>query len=271
MAVVLTPSAEHLDLPGDTLAPHPQNDIRQFPDGEAYVQLPDVEKYDEATVVHSGMPDPNTGLQYLFGVLDLLKQHDVPTTVCFTYMPYGMQDAAFFDGNANRARSLLEVLTEYYDVDTVYTVDAHFAHRDWISAYPIENLHVFPEIDNYVAMNDYVVVGPDQGAVDRFGIPGFNKKRNGVSTVDVSGDLDVEGKNVVVFDDIIETGSTMVTTHNVLKNQGADRVVAAAAHGVLNGGVERVRTTYDQLYLANTIDTPHVNVSLEPVLRDKVF
>ena len=66
MDVLLTPSAEHLDLDGHRLAHHPSNDRRQFPDGEVYVQLPDVES-DQVALVHAGQPHPNRGLAYLYG------------------------------------------------------------------------------------------------------------------------------------------------------------------------------------------------------------
>lgn len=268
MDYITTPTAEHLDLDADTLNPHPQNDTRIFPDGEVYVQLSSIDEMDEVVVVHSGQPHPNRGLIELYGVLDLLQEHDVPADVCFTYMPYGMQDDTFYDGTLNYSRAIIQTLVDYYDVGTVYTVDAHFSERDWIDAFPVENVHAFPLIQDRVAMDDYVVVGPDLGAVKRFGIAGFEKERTGAYDVSLSGDLDVDGKNVLVFDDIIETGGTMAAAYETLQEQGAERVEAAAVHGVLDDGVERVGVTYDALHLTNTIKSPYSTIDIEPLLEE---
>jgi phosphoribosylpyrophosphate synthetase len=76
MAVIQTPTAEHLELEGRTLKRHPRNDSLRFPDGEVYVQLEEVAELDEATVVHAGAPEPNAGMVQLYGLLKLLKQED---------------------------------------------------------------------------------------------------------------------------------------------------------------------------------------------------
>ncbi|MDY6778044.1 MAG: hypothetical protein SVU32_05220, partial [Candidatus Nanohaloarchaea archaeon] len=206
MLTIVTPSAEHLDLEAETLVRHPDNDVRAFPDGEVYIQLDDVEELDEALVVHAGMPEPNRGLSYLTGLLDLLAGHDVRTEVFFSYMPYGMQDEVFFDGSLNYARALLRRLTGYYGVQQVHVVDAHFCHRPWTEEFPFQCVHAFPLLAEDIDMEPCTVLGPDRGAEKRFGIESFSKQRENSYTVSIEGDGDVEGKNVLVFDDIIETG-----------------------------------------------------------------
>ncbi len=269
MTAVLTPPAAHLDLEAVELAPHPNNDTLQFPDGEVYVQL-DLDGVEQATVVHSGAPDPNTGVMYLYGVLERLREEDIPADVAFTYMPYGMQDAAFFPGTLNQAKAILRKLTGYYTVQDVYAVDPHFAHRDWVAALPFHILHAFPLIDEAVDMGDYTVVGPDLGAVERFGIQGFRKERKSAEEVELSGDIDIDGENVLVFDDIIETGGTMAAAYEKLADAGAERIEAAAVHGVLQEGVDRVAAQYDALHLANTVDREQATVSIEPLLRQEL-
>jgi ribose-phosphate pyrophosphokinase len=269
MDVVVTPPAEHLDMDADRLDPHPDDGRREFPDGEAIVRLEDVDSYEEVMLVHAGMPTPDSGLSYLLGALDLLKQHDVRTELFFTYMPFGMQDEAFHDGTLNRARALLDLLEGYYGLEQVHAVDPHFAHRDWVDEYAFEAVHTFPLFDDVIDMDEYVVVGPDLGAVKRFGIEGFTKHRVNSFTVDIGGDAgDLEGKDVVVFDDVIETGGTMVEAYETVKDEGADRVEAAAVHGVLEDGIERVRDTFDGTYLSNSIGGHGFEVAVEPLVRE---
>ncbi|MDY6774011.1 MAG: hypothetical protein SVS85_02325, partial [Candidatus Nanohaloarchaea archaeon] len=106
---------------------------------------------------------------YLYGILERLREEGISTEVLFTYFPYGMQDEEFFEGTLNRARSILRKLEDYYSVESIRAVDAHFPHRDWTSEFAFRNLSSFPLIREEVGMEDYMVVGPDLGAVNRFG------------------------------------------------------------------------------------------------------
>lgn len=267
MTVLVTPWADHLALDAATFDQHPDNDAFVFPGGEVYVQLADVASMEQATVVHSGWK-PNAGLQFLYGALDLLRAHDVETTVLFTYMPYSRQDAAFYERAVNQAQAVLRKLAAYYGVEQVIGIDAHFAHRAWVDDSPFMNVHVFEQVQQAVDMEDYVVIGPDAGAADRFGITGLAKERQNAYDVAVSGDVDVAGRNVLLFDDIIATGETMVSAYNSLKEQGAATVAAAAVHGVMADGVDRVNRTFDDLFLTNTIPRDAANVRIEPVIRE---
>ncbi|MDY6777225.1 MAG: phosphoribosyltransferase family protein, partial [Candidatus Nanohaloarchaea archaeon] len=87
-------------------------------------------------------------------------------------------------------------------------------------------------------------------------------------TVSIEGESDVEGKNVLVFDDIIETGGTMVEMFETLQEQGAERIEAAAVHGVLDDGVERVASTYDDLHLTNSIANEAATTGIEPLVKE---
>lgn len=284
MTTFLTPWTEHLDIDGNTFTPHPENGIILFPDNEVYVQLEEVEQLEQATIIHSGW-EPNAGTMFLYGALDLLRQHDIPTTVVFTYFPYSRQDDSFHPGTVNYARSILDKLDAYYNVDTILGVDTHFSHRDWTDQYPYSTLNTFPLIQQAVDMEDYVVVGPDAGAVERFSISGnadratadsdasfnisgFEKERNSTYDVNLSGEVDVAGRNVLVFDDILATGGTMVSAYERLKEQGAETVAAATVHGVMESGVNRVQETFDRFYLTNTIPNEEENVFIEPVIEE---
>ncbi|QLG61861.1 ribose-phosphate diphosphokinase [Halorarum salinum] len=271
MDLVVTPSAEHLDVDAHRLAPHPRDGSRTFPDDEVYVQLAGLDSLDDVVLIHAGQPRPNRGLAYLHGTLELLVENDCSVTLAFSYVPYGRQDEAFYEGTLNYARSILRKLTGYYGVDRIYTVDPHFGHRDWVREVPLEVLHAFPAIRNHVSMDDYVVVGPDLGAVERFGVPGFEKVRGSAHDVELTGELDVDGRDVLVFDDLIATGGTMVEAFRRLKNQGAGTVQAAAVHGVVDEGVRRVRDTYDALYLTNTVANDAANVRIERTMLDGVL
>jgi len=265
--LVVTPSAEHLDVDARHLVSHPQNGTRQFPDSEVYVQLGDLDDVEEVLLIHSGQPHPNRGLAFLYGALAALAERECSLSVLFPYVPYGRQDKAFYEGTVNYVRSIFRVLTEHYGVERIYAIDPHFSHREWVREVPLEVLRAFPLVEQQVEMDDYVVVGPDLGAVERFGVAGFEKERASAVEVELSGELAVAGQNVLVFDDLVATGTTMVEAFHRLKEQGAETVQAAAVHGVLPEGIQRVGDTYDALYLTNTIASDAATVRVEPLIR----
>lgn len=266
MELLCTPPAEHLALDATTLEPHPESGERRFPDGETYVQVPDIDA-DRVMVVHSGQPGPDHGLATLYATLAGLAGRDHEVELFFTYQPYSRHDAAFFPGTVNRARDVLTTVTDRYDVEQVHAIDPHYGHRGWTGEFPLEIHRSFPLLMDDVELDDPVVVGPDRGAVERFGVPGFEKERRG-GAVTVSGDLDVAGRDVLVFDDIIATGATMAAAHDELVAQDAARVEAAAVHGAMQEGVARVSDAYDALHLANTVARDAATVGIEPLVRD---
>lgn len=78
-------------------------------------------------------------------------------------------------------------------------------------------------------------------------------------------DIDVVGKNVLIVDDIISTGGTMVKAANLLRARGAEKIFVAATHGVFaEGAIERVSRAVDELAVTNTIPTPVSRISIVP-------
>ncbi len=81
-------------------------------------------------------------------------------------------------------------------------------------------------------------------------------------------DVDVKGKNVLIVDDIISTGGTMVRAAELLRKLGgAKKIYVSATHGVFaEGAIERVSSAVDELAVTNTIPTPVSRISIVPEL-----
>ena len=73
-------------------------------------------------------------------------------------------------------------------------------------------------------------MGPDEGAQARLGLPGFKKYRTDSFSVVIDGKLPVEGKHVIILDDLTKSGSTLIRTREALLKQGAKKVVCAVTH-----------------------------------------
>jgi len=154
--------------------------------------------------------------------------------------------------------------------DRVLTVDLHSAQIQGFFDCPVDNLYALPVILEYLKkknLPNMVVVSPDAGGVERArmlanrlgaSLAIIYKKRpapNVVETLDVIGEI--EGKNAIIIDDIIDTAGTIVAAANMLKEKGAQSVIAACTHPVFSGpAVDRlVNSEIEEVIVTDTIPT----------------
>lgn len=251
---------------------------RYFPDDEVYTRISKIDKLNERTVLlHSGAPKPNSGLVELEMLLETIGDSKAsPIEVFFTYFPYGMQDKIFQNGETNAAENIVKRLTNYYFVERIYIIDAHFAGREWVSKYPLINTSAVSLLMER-ASKDYpgvIYLAPDAGSQRRTRLKGIKKKRLDSHTVEIQVNEDfgntVKGKTVGVVDDLLQTGGTLVRFGNECKRYGAKNLIALITHGVLQSGIERVQNEYDKLYLTNTINRDEANVDITDLVSDTI-
>jgi len=245
---------------------------KYFPDGEVYVKLGKIPKR-RTVVVHAGGPQPNDGLVELELLLKLLKDRRTSSLELFlTYFPYCKQDLVFEEGEINVAENLIEKWTDIYGVKKIYIIDPHFKGRDWVKKYPVECISIMDHIKKTVLRKypEIIFVAPDRGSARRNNLPAFDKKREGSYKVEVSCSRDlqdmIKGRVVGIIDDMIETGGTMINVYKKCKELKTKKVIALVTHGVLSAGVNRIKNTFDDLFLTNTIDCKHANVDVSKLI-----
>jgi len=253
-----------------------KNGESYFPNGEVYVRIPKIAriKNKRVIVLHSGAPEPNKGLIELELILQILKDNKIKPEIFFTYFPYGMQDKIFEKGETNVAESLVEKLTNYYEVKKIYTIDAHFGGRKWVKKYPIINISAVPLLIEKVKKDfgeDVLFLSPDIGGERRTKILGFKKKRLSSFNVEIfSSRLNLKGKIVAVVDDVIKTGGTLLKFYKIAKKSGANKVIALATHGVLRDGISKIKKKYSKLYLTNTIKQKESNIDITELILKNI-
>lgn len=273
--IIITSSAKHLLKGNNTIFPEKnREDSKIFPDGEVYAKLPDVKKYKEAVILHSGYPLPNEGLAELELLLSILKDNKVKTDVFFAYFPYAMQDYCFEEGETNAAQNLIEKLIYYYNVRQISAIDPHFGNREWVKNYPLKSVSCLPLLMEKAKKDfgdDILFLTPDKGGKRRTGISGFNKKRINSFNVEMQGNKEnFKGKTVAVVDDMIKTGGTLVKFNDIAKKSGAKKTIALISHGVMPEGVKKIKKNYDKLYLTNTISQKESNIDISELILKNI-
>lgn len=247
---------------------------RFFPGGEVYVRLPEevLSVAGRVVILHSGMPDPNGGLVELEMILSVFKRARKTVEIFFANFPYARQDHAFNLGETNAVKDLLNKLVDYYHVEHIYVLDAHFAGHDWVARYPLTLVSALPLLEQ-AAEKDFPEVkylAPDIGSQRRTKLKGTTKTRTDSFNTTIQSNKtfgkSVRGKLVGAVDDLVSTGGTMAGFAVLCLKHRAKGAVALVTHGVLVEGIKRLATVYDKLYLTNSIERGDANVDVSGLI-----
>jgi ribose-phosphate pyrophosphokinase len=256
-------------------------EYKTFPDGEAYSQVAS-ELENEVTIIQSTPKDSD--IIYLLQLLDVCRGKKV--TLVIPYFGYARQDKIFKPGEPMTARAIASALNPLLGEEgRVYTVNIHA--RSVLSHFlcPAENLDATPLLAGRVqtlGLNDPVVISPDKGAMEmakdaamHLGAECDYLEKTRLSGTEVSmtpKEIDVVGRDVVIFDDMIATGGTMATAITLLRKQGAKRVFLAAVHPVLTGNaiLKLYRSGVEAVIAADTLDRSVSTVSVAPLIAEAI-
>jgi ribose-phosphate pyrophosphokinase len=223
--------------------------VKRFPDGELYVRIESDVRGKDCAVIQSTSNPHGRNLIELFLLIDTLKElgaKRIKTVVPF--FGYGRQDKSFNPGEAVTSKTVAKHIG--IGTDEFYSINLH---KDRILDFfnvPAKNLDASPILGEYFKTYDIkspVVIGPDRGAVDMAksvaGILGgtadyLEKKRLGPGKVEMKPKtLSVKDKDVILVDDIIDSGGTMLMAGEMLKSQGALNVMVGCIHPVLTTNI----------------------------------
>jgi len=219
-----------------------------FPDGESYVRFDGSVEGETVAIIQSTYPPQDKHLLELCLIADTAKDLGAERVIAVVpYLAYARQDKRFMPGEAISIRTVGRLLRAS-GVDKLITVDAH--SDEALKALGIEavNVSAIDLLARYMVeekgLGGAFALAPDRGALslaerasrtlgDGFGW--LHKERSRI-TGEVRVEekaLDVSGRTVIIFDDMITTGGTVIAALDVLKKQGASRVYAACTHPLL--------------------------------------
>ncbi len=253
--------------------------VDQFADGETCVKINENIRGADIFIVQPTFA-PATNLMELLVMIDAVRRASARrVTAVIPYFGFQRQDRKDQPRVPITAKLVANLITTA-GADRVMTMDLHSAQIQGFFDIPFDHLYAAPVlVDHYMrlAIPDVAVVAPDIGSVKMArayakrlsgNLAIVDKRRprpDAVEMMNVIGD--VEGRNVVIFDDIVSTASTLVEAARAVREAGAREVYAACTHGVLCGdALERI-TNSDVRELVITDSIPHTPGSLPAKIR----
>ncbi len=223
--------------------------FKTFPDGESYLRLDGDLKGQEVVIVQTTGPPQDTHIMQLFLMVDAAKDIGAERVIIVVpYLAYARQDKRFLPGEAISIDSFIKLI-EASGTDRFLTVNIHEEGILKKFSIPVENLSAMTLLAEHFknkGLAGAFSLAPDKGALelakeaDRVldGGCGWLRKERSRLTGEIRVEekrFDIEGRDVIVFDDIISTGGTIVAAVKMLKTLGARRVYAACTHPLLVG------------------------------------
>lgn len=242
--------------------------LSRFSDGEIHIYIDENVRGEHVFIIQTGSADANFHLMELFLMIDAAKRASAERiTAVIPYLCYARQDWKDRPRVPISARLIADLL-EKAGADRVLAMDLHSPQIQGFFSVPMDNLTSMPALARYIVglkLDNLTIVSPDAGGVGRArvfarrmqaGLAIIDKRRpapNVAQVLHVIGD--VQGRDVVIFDDMVDTAGTLALSAQALKKEGARRILAACTHPVLSGlAIEKIeKSPIEQVLVTNTI------------------
>lgn len=245
--------------------------VHHFADGEILCEIGESVRGKDVFIVQSTSNPVTENLMEILVLTDALKRASArEITAVIPYFGYARQDRKAKPRQPITSKLVADLLTTA-GVNRVVTVDLHAAQIQGFFDIPVDEMQALPLLIKYFRkkkVQDLCVVSPDHGGATRarkmseaFDCPIaiIDKRRPKPNVAEVMGIIgNVEGKNCILIDDMIDTAGTITAGVDMLNQKGAKDVYIACTHGVLSGpAIERLSTcAAKEVVITNTIEIP---------------
>jgi ribose-phosphate pyrophosphokinase len=243
--------------------------VGRFSDGEVQVEIQENVRGKHVFILQSTCAPTNDNLMELMVMVDALKRASARRiTAAIPYFGYARQDRRPRSARVAITAQVVANLLEVAGVERVLTMDLHADQIQGFCDIPVDNIYASPILLEDLRKKNYedlLVVSPDVGGVVRaralakqlgVDLAIIDKRRPKANVAEVMNIIgEVDGRNCVIMDDMIDTGGTLCKAAQVLKERGAKQVFSYCTHPVLSGGAAAriADSALDEVVVTDTI------------------
>ena len=260
--------------------------IKRFSDGEISIQIGESVRGKDVLIIQPTCAPTDTNLMELLILTDALKRSSASTvTAVIPYFGYARQDRKAAPRVPITAK-LVANMIETAGIDRVVTMDLHAGQIQGFFDIPVDNLYGTITFINYLKnkhLSNPIVASPDVGGVARarslakqlnLDLAIIDKRREKANESEVMNVIgDVNGKDVILIDDMVDTAGTLIKAAAAFKERGATSVTAFCTHPVLSGpAYERIAAgAIDELVVTDTIPLKEQNEHIKVISVAPLF
>jgi len=266
-------------------APYVEAKTRVFPDGESKITFGRIPKNSIVLVIQSTYPPVDTNLLQILSIISQARKASSKIYAIIPYMGYARQDRQFLSGEVV-TMSIVAKMLEVAGAKKVVVVDIH--SKTALNHFKIskESVSAIPELAKYfkkLKLKNALVVSPDMGGALRakkfasllntdFITLKKSRDRNTGKVQIHSSKADVRGKDLILVDDIISTGGSIIKAAQFLKRQKCKRLFVACTHGLLVEDAEKKikKAGVSQIISTNTIPRSTSKVDVSGVIVESI-
>ena len=266
-------------------SPYMETQTKIFPDGESKITFRSIPKKSIILVVQSTYPPVDTNLLQLVSIISEARKASSKIYAIIPYMGYARQDRQFLSGEVV-TMSIVAKMLQAVGAKKVIVVDIHSKTALNHFKIPTVNVSAIPELAKYfkkLKIKKPFVVSPDTGGSSRakkfasllntdFITLKKSRNRNTGKVQIQSSKVDVHGRDLIVIDDIISTGGSIIKATQFLKKQKCKRVFVACTHGLFVGDAERKikKAGVSKIISTNTIPRSTSKVDMAGVIAKSI-
>jgi len=266
-------------------APYVEAKTRVFPDGESKITFGRIPKNSIVLVVQSTYPPVDTNLLQALSIISQVRKVSSKIYAIIPYMGYARQDRQFLSGEVV-TMSIIARMIQAAGAKKVVAVDIHSKTALNHFKIPKENVSAIPELAKYfkkMKLKNALVVSPDMGGslrakkfasllnIDFIALKKSRNRNTGKVQIH-SSKADVRGKDLILVDDIISTGGSIIKAAQFLKRQKCKRLFVACTHGLFIGDALRKmkKAGVSQIISTNTIPRSTSKVDVSGVIVESI-
>ena len=266
-------------------APYIETQTKIFPDGESKITFSSIPKKSIILVVQSTYPPVDTNLLQTLAIISQARKASSKIYAIIPYMGYARQDRQFLSGEVV-TMSIVAKMLQAAGAKKVIVVDIHSKTALNHFKIPTVNVSAIPELAKYfkkLKIKKPFVVSPDTGGSSRakkfasllntdFITLKKSRNRNTGKVQIQSSKVDVRGRDLIVIDDIISTGGSIIKATQFLKKQKCKRVFVACTHGLFVGDAERKikKAGVSKIISTNTVPRSTSKVDMAGVIAKSI-
>ena len=244
--------------------------VGQFSDGEITVQIEENVRGMDVFLIQPTCSPANDNLMELIIMVDAIRRSSAARiTAVIPYYGYARQDRRVRSERVPISAKVTADMLQRSGIDRVLTLELHSEQIQGFFDIPVDNVYGTRALRDDIEkqdLKDPLIVSPDVGGVVRSralakslnltDLAIIDKRRDAANDSEVMNVIgEVEGKDCIIVDDIVDTAGTLCNAANALKDKGANQVQAYAVHPVLSGeAIEKInKSMLDQLVVTDTI------------------